>query len=240
MINNGVVHLWYFDLDEHTDMTAHCKNWLSPDEIERCKKYVFEIHKTRFAQRRGLLKMVLSVYLQNSAQQLGFSYNEAGKPYLDKKKFNKHIFFNLSHSDNHMLLAITHDNPVGVDIEKIKRDIEVDTLSELIMSENEYRCYHCSDLPTKIDIFYRLWSRKESVVKALGTGLLYPIQDIQFARLDHGKNIVTLRANRQMSNWHVYDLDLGTHLSSAVTIKSDIDEIVFMTSDNLMQTRNVQ
>ena len=69
--------------------------------------------------------------------QIEFSYNKHGKPFVPEKYNNHSLEFNISHSDIYGLIAITLDNKIGVDIQRVNHDINIDSLSERFFSEDE-------------------------------------------------------------------------------------------------------
>ena len=98
-------------------------------------------------------------------------YDQYGKPYLDKEDF----YFNLSHSGNYAI-CIYGDKPVGIDLQKIKSEIPKHTKRILSEEEKQYLA-SLSENDQKI-AFYRLWARKESLIKWDGRGLRIPLVNI--------------------------------------------------------------
>ena len=98
-------------------------------------------------------------------------YNQYGKPYIKSK------FFNISHSGNYVLLIIA-DNETGIDIQKIK-SININNFNS-ILSDNEKNTLNKNSDFT----FYKIWTRKESVIKLLGVGLKIPLKTIDTTLYD--------------------------------------------------------
>ena len=87
-----------------------------------------------------------------------------GKPFLE----NENIFFNLSHSGNVCICAVS-DNEVGCDVEKIeKANMKV---AKRFFSPEEFKALENADESERDDLFFRIWTMKESFIKAVGTGL---------------------------------------------------------------------
>lgn len=95
--------------------------------------------------------------------------NEYGRPYFQEK-----IDFNISHSANAVVCAITDKGKIGIDIEK-KSVIELDDFKKFLRPE-EWILLKSS--PEPLSLFYELWTRKEAVIKAIGKGLSIPLQDV--------------------------------------------------------------
>ena len=90
--------------------------YLSDDEIQRVDNINNKIKKNQFVISRAIVKKLLSKYLSKIPNQIEFSYNKHGKPFVPEKYNNHSLEFNISHSDIYGLIAITLDNKIGVDI----------------------------------------------------------------------------------------------------------------------------
>ena len=89
---------------------------------------------------------------------------EHGKPYIE----NENIFFNLSHSGKVCICAVS-DKEVGCDVEKLgKANMKV---AKRFFSPEEFMALENADESEKDDLFFRIWTMKESFIKAVGTGL---------------------------------------------------------------------
>ena len=93
-----------------------------------------------------------------------WAYNEHGKPFMEGAPH-----FSISHCKEGIAVAID-DEPIGIDIESI-RHADKD-LIERTMNENEIRLIANSQQPTADREFTRLWTQKEAIAKAEGTGIV--------------------------------------------------------------------
>ena len=101
-----------------------------------------------------------------SPEELVFTYGENGKPRLSDCPLQ----FNLSHSGEVVLCAVS-SAPVGCDIEKIRPRFG-DGIAERFFAENEKEYIkEQPDADKKTSAFYRIWTLKESYVKAVGKGV---------------------------------------------------------------------
>ncbi|MGC1304335.1 MAG: 4'-phosphopantetheinyl transferase superfamily protein, partial [Caulobacteraceae bacterium] len=139
---------------------------LSPDERERAARYRTPELTRRFIAGRTLLRRTLARYLDCAADSLGFTYNPYGRPSLASAPFD----FNLSHSGSAALIAVARET-VGVDIEHRAPDADLAGMARQVMSPIELRQFEAlSSEDTRVAAFYDLWTAKEAVIKALGTG----------------------------------------------------------------------
>ena len=112
---------------------------------------------------KELLQMGLREILSNEKFVPNIKTQEGGKPYLA----NSELHFNISHSQQYVLCAIS-DEEVGIDIQFHKK-ADVDTVARRMMSASEWQEYQ--DTTVKAEVFYDLWAKKESFLKFTGTGL---------------------------------------------------------------------
>ncbi len=114
------------------------------------------------------LREILADYVQIPAAELVFERGEFGKPTLrDFPEWH----FNVSHSGEKMLLAISHDMPVGIDVEQIKPRRSLADLVKKCFAPSEQTYWFNLPENEKLTVFYDFWTRKESVVKGIGRGI---------------------------------------------------------------------
>ena len=110
------------------------------------------------------------------------AYGEHGKPRLTQPEG---LFFNISHSGEWTVAAFS-DGEVGVDIQRVK---PVDTrLADRYFAAEERKALARSECAQ--DLFFRLWTVKESYLKALGTGLSRPLNSFTVLFTEGGVQIV--------------------------------------------------
>lgn len=160
------VDVWIADLD--APMREGAPSILSADERMRAGRFRFDVHRHRYVQCRALLRRRLAEMLGTDAAAIAFRYNEHGKPELDD------IHFNVSHSDNLAVIAVSRDEPVGIDVERIAPKHDVLSLARTAFSSAECEALSAMDPAEQIAAFYRTWARKEAYLKLLGTGFSRP------------------------------------------------------------------
>lgn len=153
-------------LDAGPDETRSLESCLSITERERAAKFHFERDRRRFIVARARLREELAARLGVSAQQVEFAYGDNGKPRLA----NQALQFSVSHCDDVALFAFSHDAEVGVDIEAIRPVREADAIAVQFFSPLEHAGYAALAPRDRLLGFFRVWTRKEAYVKALGVG----------------------------------------------------------------------
>lgn len=169
------IHIWCVDLNNPPVEIQALKVTLSPDELERAVRFKFERDQQYFIAARGMLRLILARYLNAEPETIQFSYGSHNKPQLAAPLNTMQIEFNVAHSEGYALYAIAHGIPVGVDIESMTRAVNCTELAERFFSPAEYQ--NLMQLPESLrqEAFFCAWTRKEAVIKALGLGLSFPL-----------------------------------------------------------------
>lgn len=166
-IGAGEVHLWRAHLTE-TDPVA-LRRLLSPSECIRAERFHFDRDRDRFVAGRGLLRTILSRYLGANPQDLQFVTGPHGKPELTGPYTS--LRFNLSHSDDLMLLAVTHARAIGIDLELMREDVPFETLADYYFEPEDAWSLRLLPPAQRAWKFYDMWTSTEAQLKAGGTGI---------------------------------------------------------------------
>ena len=166
-IGPGEVHVWRAPLAE-TDVPA-LGQVLSPDEWIRAERFHFALDRARFISGRGLLRTILGRYLDLSPRDLRFTHGPHGKPEL--AGVCSSLQFNLSHSDDLMLLAVTHARAVGIDLEMMRDNVPFQTLADYYFEPEDAWDLRLLPPDQRAWKFYDLWTSAEARLKATGIGL---------------------------------------------------------------------
>ncbi len=158
------------------------KGYLTREELGKAERFKFREDQWRSITARGVLRLLLSKYLD----KIEFGASEYGKPFL---RGDSGVEFNVAHSGDFAIVAIARGREIGVDIERIQPEIEVESVAERYFFHEE-RTWLLSQ-PSRLESFYRLWTAKESVIKAAGLGLSMPLDSFSVAFADRGEIVVT-------------------------------------------------
>jgi 4'-phosphopantetheinyl transferase len=173
------VDVWRCSLRDPPTPLAHLKRTLSSDEVARCARLRSSRDRRRYATARGLLRLALARYVGASPRGLAFSYGSAGKPsLLDRggdpgaRASGSHLHFNLSHSDDLLLIAISRRGPVGVDVERVRPIAHIEEIARRWLSREEYRAIRRARTDeVKARRFFTAWTLAEARAKASGRGM---------------------------------------------------------------------
>src|SRR5580700_10611474 len=116
-VPDAEIHLWDVAVGTYLPFVHQLASMLAQDEIERAARYRLEHAKNSFIVTRAVMRMLLSMYLGGSPENLRFSYGLKGKPALENESG---LRFNMSHSGNRALVAMADSIEIGVDIEEVR------------------------------------------------------------------------------------------------------------------------
>ena len=170
LVRNSL-HIWRVNLDLSTDLLTDLAVNLSLDERQRADRFYFELDKKRFIACRGLLRFILSRYLDLQPHQLEFAYSVQGKPELKNTNIEGRLCFNVSHSQGLAVYAIALNRSVGIDLEYFRHIPDVQQLAERFFSPSESAIIKDLPKPQQQELFFRFWTIKEAYLKATGEGL---------------------------------------------------------------------
>lgn len=168
--------VWRGLLDRDDGEQEACARLLDPAERARADRFLVDRERRRWVVARGLLRRILARYARRSPADLRFDVDARGKPSLHGVPS---LSFNLSHSGPWMVLAVASGRPVGIDVERIRADRDPADLAALHLTPRERAAL--AALPPELHpaAWTVCWTRKESVLKALGQGLGVPLETLE-------------------------------------------------------------
>lgn len=175
-LSAGVIQVWAARLDMSAGQ-AQLAACLTPDEREQAARYVFARDRHAYIAARGTLRHILAAYTGLAPESLVFEYNHQGKPSLAPACGGDWLRFNLSHSGSLALYALRPDGDVGVDIEQVRKLDDLHAVAASTFSAAEKAALRALPDDQQTEGFFTAWTRKEAFIKAVGTGLSYPLKD---------------------------------------------------------------
>ncbi|MCY4343436.1 MAG: 4'-phosphopantetheinyl transferase superfamily protein [Gammaproteobacteria bacterium] len=160
----------HVDLTPCAEREARAFDLLDAREARRAQRFVVEPPRRRFALCRAALRANLCERLDCRNELLSFNTLEHGKPVAAVNGQRVPIAFNLSHSGGHGLIAIAAHQPLGIDLEERRPVRNFDGIGKRVYGPAERRLLAQAEGTRKAALFYRLWTLKEALIKALGTG----------------------------------------------------------------------
>lgn len=151
---------------------------LSPEEREQAERFRFEKDAIHWRACRAALRQVLGETLGIPPEQVAFAFGEFGKPSLSPNQGQLH--FNLSHCRDLALIALCGDGAVGVDVEPADRASSLLGCEDAFCHPDEITGLPVDEEP-RAAILMDLWTKKEALLKALGTGFSLAAQSVSVA-----------------------------------------------------------
>ena len=220
-LNKGEVHVWRVSLCQSAAARASLSGLLTPDEQSRAESYHFQKDRNRFIVARGVLRSILARYLHLAPDELRFAYSPYGKPALRDSEDALNLRFNVSHSHQMALYAITRKSAVGLDIEFIREDFASLQVAEHFFSRREGTMLRALPAVTQARAFFNCWTRKEAYIKARGEGLSYPLDKFAVSLLP-GEPASLLQVDNdplECSRWSLYELSPGPGYVAALAVE---------------------
>jgi 4'-phosphopantetheinyl transferase len=212
------VDVWYETLQAGEAEYRQYWGWLSEQERKTAQRFVRELHRRRYVVCHGKVRLLLSRYLENAPEAIRFGRQALGKPYLlDNNGEPQTLRFNLSHSGERMLLAVGC-RELGVDVEVWDPRHDPESLAGEILAPEELA--HWQRLPParRREAFYRFWTRKESLVKAVGVGIGVGVAGVITTTVGAAGFLALPESCGLVSDWHLLDLEMESEVSGALTI----------------------
>lgn len=212
----GDVHLWSADLDalDPTDLRLP----LDAAEHSRAAAFRFARDAHRFRTAMWMRRSILGRYLGKEPDDIRFCTGPYGRPEFDLSDFPCRLRFNASHSGGVSILALTLDNPIGVDLEIPRPLPDLIMMARATFHPSEWRAIVAMGDPADREAaFYRCWTRKEAIAKGVGLGLNLPFDRFSVETTPvEAPAITAIEPGLDLeSSWNLRDFS-ATHVYAAV------------------------
>lgn len=220
LLNPDEVHVWQVALEQDAPVIAQLRTLLHEDEAQRAARFHFAADQRRYIVGRGVLRLLLGKYLAIKPEQLRFTYNAYGKPELATTAHALPLHFNLSHSGEIALYAIAAQRVLGIDIERIRPELDWRALATHVFSPYEQATLTQLAPPEQLPAFFRCWTRKEAFIKARGMGLSLALEQFDVTlRPDEPPHLLATRDDPQEAGrWTLCDLPCPTSYAAALVV----------------------
>ena len=224
LLNDSEIHLWHARQSdfEGASLEAACLHWLTPGELKRFQRFHFESHRQQLLLGRALIRVVLSQYGDTAPDAWRFIENPYGKPAIAPEQQGQPLFFNLSHSMDQLVLAVSRQEAIGIDIECVEKTRRVAQIAERYFAPSEVKDLMRLPQTERLTRFYQLWTLKESYIKACGLGLAIPLRHFSYAF--SGEDRISIRfdsdRNDDPAHWQFWQLDTAFPFQLSLAIKS--------------------
>lgn len=211
------IQVYLASLDQFRTLFEDFYRVLDEGEKARADAFVFERDRIRYVLSHGILRTVLARALGCAPPAIQYHAGAYGKPAVVFPAPHG-LEFNLSHSGERALIAVTRGASLGADIEQHR---DVDSLLALARAQfaaEEYAALVRLSGEQQTAAFFDIWARKEAFIKAIGLGLSADLQSFAVSS-ESGENARFLRVDDPdgpASEWRLYDLSGEEGYSAAL------------------------
>jgi len=215
------VHVWRVGLQQQPWTIGMFLEALSADERVRANKYHFYRDFESFVIARGVLRNIISRYINVASRDIRFSYDQYGKPRLSSGDTS--LCFSVSHSSGIALYAISQVDAVGVDIEYARENFSSTEIAEHFFSANEVATLRALPAELRTVAFFNCWTRKEAYIKARGEGLSHPLNRFTVSIIP-GQPARLLAADdtKDTSCWTLMELSAGADYVASLAVEGKV------------------
>jgi 4'-phosphopantetheinyl transferase len=171
-LSPGQAHVWRFSLAVSAERQRALAATLSPDERARVAALRVALARDRLGASRGLLRETLARYTGAPPEALRFCVGPHGKPALAGESSGG-LRFNLSHSDDLLLIAVARGHEVGVDVERVRPILGLRQIAPALFTAAERDALERAAPERRDALFAQIWTRHEAIVKGEGRGLAH-------------------------------------------------------------------
>lgn len=192
---------WWLDIGtlSQNDWAA-LANLLQPEETNRAQRFHFLHDQQSYIAAHAVARALLTRWTSHDASAWRFTIGEFGKPEVISPPDFHGLRINLSHTRGMVAAALTRQNDIGVDVEWLERKCDIHGLASQVFAAEEQTLLQNTPDDQKSDVFFALWTLKESYIKAIGKGLSQPLNDFYFDLDPAAIHFKTAPAHRDKSN----------------------------------------
>lgn len=216
------VHIWAVPLVATIPQLTSRAAILSSEERHRADQFRLDAPRQRFVITRAALRILLGRYLGLTPADVAIAVDANNKPQLADGQNASDLRFNVAHSDNLALIAVSHGSEIGVDVERLRLVRHAEHIARRYFHSVEIEVIAAAAPGARDAAFMRCWTGKEAVLKAIGTGITGSLADFEVS-LDDGKESGTLIdvskiSHGQFARCWVRRLDVGDEYAAAVAV----------------------
>jgi 4'-phosphopantetheinyl transferase len=250
-LTTNTIQLWCALPDQIQDKPLLKEYYLMLSETEKSQmqRLIYRKDQHRFLIRHALVRTTLSRYAKVLPKDWIFEKNIYGKPYIANDIILSTISINVSYSENIILLGITRNHSLGVDVENVTSRAAPINIAKEFYCESETAALRTLSSNEQSLLFYKYWTLKESYLKAVGIGLSAPLNSISFGFAGNSEITVCMDPffNDLPSRWqfwqfqpfpeHVAAVCVARNFSKSQTIS--LNQVIPLKNEKKMDATNL-
>ena len=212
------INLWTIDLKVDEETRGRLFGMLDASERERAARFMHPRDVARFVVAHGALRDILARATGLKPAAVRFHLGPQGKPALADGEAPP---FNMAHRDDLAIVGIGSDGPLGVDVEALQPMSDAMSIARQHFAPPEVEALAALPPAMRQDAFYRLWTRKEALLKASGMGPSFPLDRYTVTHDDPARVLAVAEAPDEAASWQLRTLDLAPGHVAAVAWRGD-------------------
>ncbi len=202
-LGGDTIHVWGIHVPDALGRLGALRAVLDQKEREKAARFRRDADRHASIVARGALRTLLSAYTELAPREIQINYMPTGKPFVASSD----IEFNVSHSGDWVVIALGRGRNIGVDVERVRREIDVMGIAARYFTPAETGLIEQAE--DRHAVFFALWSRKEAYVKARGSTLFRELSSFAVPIED-----------AEVDGWFFHGLEAGSkHAAAVVTDK---------------------
>jgi len=229
-IKQDEVHLWIGRPDSISDprLLRHFRKLLSQDERERLDRYHFAEDRHAGLLTRAMVRCLLSRYAAVTPSHWRFQTNQYGRPEIAEPEFANALRFNVAHTKGMIVVLISKEREVGVDVECLPYHGPCLQLASRFFSAAEVSVLRSLTPAERSLRFIQYWTLKEAFLKARGMGLAAPLNQFAFDIGEDSTKNIEINFDPSLTEdperWHFRLDTIGENHVVATAIERNFDE----------------
>ena len=217
---DGEVHVYQASLESSGAPLSRLESLLGPVERERVHRMRFDRDRRRYTIGRLWLRWLLAAHVGATPAEIGFRSGAHGKPALATPVGADELRFSASYSGELALFAVARAVEVGVDVEHVRADVDVDEVAASFFAQGERDALRGLAPDVRVRAFFTCWTRKEAYVKALGVGLSLPLDSFDVSEgLDVGRLPDGYSITGPAGEWSLGDVEVAAGYAAALAVQ---------------------
>ena len=222
--DSNELNVFYAETKHLSSRYLDIKRYITNDEALRANKFLFDEDRETYISCHAMLRLILANELNTNPSGILMINGKDNKPGLQGNP----VYFNITHTREAFALTISRHYYVGIDMEKVNPGLDFYSIVKTYFSKRESDFILQSESEAK-NRFFLLWTRKEALLKALGTGIINELTQIEVSGPENSINKKSLENmlidSDSVSNEHfIYSRKLQeNYLSVAIPCKATIN-----------------
>ncbi len=224
-----VTNIWvYRTCEEEIVNLLDVGRSVTQSDIVSSERFNFEHLKVRWLRFRAALRVIILSHVDLEPEFL-IAASSMGKPYVEGVS----IEFSVAHCEDQVMFAVSEHDSIGVDCEKVDRVIDVKEVENVVLSSEEKEIWTTLSLTSQKQLFFKVWTRKEAIQKALGLGMFLPLSEITLELREAYPRVLKIGSSTDCATWTLKDFSFPG-MAGALAVNSLSTQVEMLSLHNVV------